>query len=210
MRSRAGWLATTVVVAAQLVGGVPTPGTEAAAVGTGDALVAGTDRRPGPPGALVSTLLGTREPAPEPAAGPGTSAWGWPLAGRPSVVRGFDPPARRWLPGHRGIDLAALEGESVLAVDDGVVTFSGSVAGVGVVSLTHADGLRSTYQPVTEPAVHGQRVRGGERIGRVEATGSHCAPRVCLHLGAVRGRDDYVDPTPLLLGVELALLPVQP
>ncbi len=32
--------------------------------------------------------------------------------------------------------------------------------------------------------------------------------RACLHLGAVRNRDDYVDPTPLLLGVELTLLPV--
>jgi murein DD-endopeptidase MepM/ murein hydrolase activator NlpD len=125
-------------------------------------------------------------------------------------VRGFDPPARRWLPGHRGIDLAGLEGEAVLAVDAGVVSFSGQVAGVGVVSVTHRSGLRSTYQPVSDPAARGERVRRGDRIGRLDASGSHCAPSVCLHLGAVRDRDSYVDPTPLLLGVELALLPVGP
>lgn len=137
-----------------------------------------------------------------------TAIWGWPLAPVPEIVKRFDPPAQRWLPGHRGIDLAGVAGEPVLAVEAGVVTYSGQVAGVGIISVTHASGLRSTYQPVAERLDRGSRVGRGERIGVLDSAGSHCAPRDCLHLGAVRDRDSYVDPTPLLLGVELTLLPV--
>ncbi|WP_299519902.1 peptidoglycan DD-metalloendopeptidase family protein [uncultured Serinicoccus sp.] len=135
--------------------------------------------------------------------------WGWPLAGVPEVARGFDPPARRWGAGHRGIDLVGVVGESVLATDAGVVTFSGVVAGVGVVSVTHADGLRSTYQPVSDRIGRGARVARGDRLAVLDG-GGHCPIRDCLHLGAVRGRDTYVDPTPLLVGVELTLLPLAP
>ncbi|MCL2534203.1 MAG: hypothetical protein FWE39_08555, partial [Nocardiaceae bacterium] len=31
----------------------------------------------------------------------------WPLRPRPRVVRAFEKPAQNWLPGHRGVDLAA-------------------------------------------------------------------------------------------------------
>lgn len=136
--------------------------------------------------------------------------WGWPLVGTPVIVAPFDRPEQRWLPGHRGIDLAGVAGEPVLAVEAGVVTFSGVIAGVGMVSLTHRNGLRSTYQPVSSEVARGDRLARGQQLGTLGADGSHCAPRDCLHLGAVRGRDDYVDPTPLLLGVELSLLPVAP
>ena len=132
--------------------------------------------------------------------------WGWPLAGVPEVARGFDPPVRRWLPGHRGIDLEGVAGESVLSVDAGVVTYSGQIAGVGIVSVTHASGLRSTYQPLSDRVSRGSRVGRGDRVGTLDV-GGHCVLADCLHLGAVRGRD-YVDPTPLLLGVRLRLLPL--
>lgn len=136
-----------------------------------------------------------------------TSAWGWPLVGRPQIVKGFDLPSQRWLPGHRGIDLAGVVGEPVLAVDAGVVTFSGQIAGVGVISVTHANGLRSTYQPVSERSSKGSRVGRGDLVGTLDL-GGHCVLRACLHLGAIRGKDAYVDPTPLLLDLELSLLPV--
>lgn len=139
-----------------------------------------------------------------------TALWGWPLVGTPPVVATFDPPAQRWLPGHRGVDLGGVAGEPVLAVDEGVVTFSGEVAGVGMVSVTHESGLRSTYQPVIGRVPRGERVGRGQALGTLDTTASHCVPGTCLHLGAVRGRDDYVDPLPLLLGAELSLLPVEP
>lgn len=156
-------------------------------------------------GVVASSLLGGRDVADRRE----TTLWGWPLAGRPEIVRGFDPPPKRWLPGHRGIDLAGVAGEQVLAVEEGVVTFSGQIAGVGMVSVTHASGLRSTYQPVTDRVARGARVGRGDRLGVLDV-GGHCLLTDCLHLGAVRGRDAYVDPTPLLLGVDLALMPVAP
>lgn len=163
-------------------------------------------------GLVVSQVLGLRQPADAPTGqGPDrgvTALWDWPLVGTPPVARGFDPPAHRWLPGHRGVDLAGVAGEQVLAVDAGVVTYSGEIAGVGMVSLTHADGLRSTYQPVEGRVARGDRLGRGQAVGVLGATGGHCAVADCLHLGAVRGRDDYVDPLSLLLGVELTLLPV--
>ncbi|WP_298887978.1 M23 family metallopeptidase [uncultured Serinicoccus sp.] len=169
---------------------------------------AATTPRLSSPGALASVLLGLRVPAVDAAQGDrhSTALWGWPLAGAPEIVRGFDPPEERWGSGHRGLDLAGLVGERVLAVDEGVVSFSGEVAGVGVVSVTHASGLRSTYQPVGDRVARGVRVARGDPLGRV-TSGGHCPVHDCLHLGAVRGRDGYVDPTPLLLGVQLTLLP---
>ena len=47
----------------------------------------------------------------------------------------------------------------------------------------------------------------GDRLGSLDS-GGHCLTRDCLHLGAIRGRDTYVDPTPLLLEVDLTLLPI--
>ncbi|MGD8148350.1 M23 family metallopeptidase [Ornithinimicrobium sp. Y1694] len=135
-----------------------------------------------------------------------TALWAWPLEPRPEIIRPYDPPAQRWLPGHRGVDLSARTDQPVLAVEAGVVTHSGEIAGVGTVSVTHADGLRSTYQPVTDRPERGTRVARGQQIGRLDI-GGHCLTRPCLHLGAKRG-SDYVDPTPLLLGVTLSLLPM--
>lgn len=162
----------------------------------------------GSAGMVVSEILGVRPLVSEPDADRRqTSQWGWPLIGEPEIARGFDPPERRWQAGHRGIDLVGVAGEDVLAVDDGVVSYSGVIAGVGIVSITHPSGLLSTYQPVSDRAARGDRVGRGDQIGRLDA-GGHCRARDCLHLGARRGRDHYVDPTPLLLGVELTLLPV--
>lgn len=159
-------------------------------------------------GAVASAVLGVRQGAEEVGGDhPPTARWGWPLAGRPEVVRGFDPPAQRWLAGHRGIDLAGVAGEAVLAVDDGVVVHSGSVAGVGTVSVDHPGGLRSTYQPVVDRVARGARVARGDRIGTLDQ-GGHCLLADCLHLGARTGRRTYVDPTPLLHPVELSLLPL--
>ncbi|QFG68961.1 M23 family metallopeptidase [Ornithinimicrobium pratense] len=191
---------------------VAVPGV-AALVDDRDAVFA--PRAPEVTGLVVSQVLGVRD---APGRGtPGaagdrarTAQWGWPLVGAPPVARAFDLPAQRWLPGHRGVDLVGVAGEQVFAVDAGVVTFSGTIAGVGMVSVTHEDGLRSTYQPVEDRQDRGERVGRGQRLGVLGTTGSHCALHDCLHLGAVRGRDAYVDPLPLLLGAELALLPVAP
>lgn len=133
--------------------------------------------------------------------------WEWPLPGMPEVVKHLDLPDQPWLPGHRGIDLAGLITAPVLAVEAGTVTYSGSIAGVGIVSVTHDSGIRSTYQPVTDRITRGARVRAGDQIGSLGGFGSHCLVRACLHLGAVRGERDYLDPLLFLHAWELSLLP---
>ncbi len=132
--------------------------------------------------------------------------WDWPLLAPEIVISPFDGPTQRWLPGHRGVDLAGFEGASVRAVADGFVSFSGSINGVGVVSVIHRDGLLSTYQPVLNTPGKGTRVRRGDAIGALAPKGSHCWPLVCLHLGARRGKE-YLDPMMFLRPWVVSLLP---
>jgi len=109
----------------------------------------------------------------------------------------FAAPERRWLPGHRGVDLRASVGQAVRAAGDGRVVFAGPIAGRGVVSIDHG-GLRTTYEPV-HPEVHaGDVVRSGDLIGSVSTGTGHCGSGRCLHLGLRRDRE-YLDPL-LLLG----------
>jgi len=110
----------------------------------------------------------------------------WPLDGQPPVTRRFEPPPRPWLPGHRGVDLAARPGATVYAAGPGMVRFAGPVAGRGVVSIDHADGLRTTYEPVSPTVVAGQQVRAGDPIGSLDAGHPGCPVAACLHWGLRR------------------------
>ncbi|MGW0650347.1 peptidoglycan DD-metalloendopeptidase family protein [Streptomyces umbrinus] len=124
----------------------------------------------------------------------------WPVGLRPSVIRGWEPPATTYGRGHRGVDLTAAPGAPVRAVAPGRISFAGRVAGRGVVSVelngTGDPPLRTTYEPVRATAKKGAEVAAGEVIGVLEPTGSHC-PASCLHWGLRRG-DAYLDPLSLL------------
>ncbi len=87
------------------------------------------------------------------------------------------------------------------------MTFAGPLAGRGVVVVTHGDGTRMTYEPVTATVTRGDRVRAGDALGRLTAVGSHCVPLACLHWGRRRG-DVYLDPMLLLRPGPARLLPV--
>jgi len=137
-----------------------------------------------------------------------SGAWTWPLAPRPEVRRRFLPPAHAWSPGHRGVDLAAAVGQPVLSAGAGTVSFSGVVAGRGVVTVRHAGGLRTTYEPVDGRAAVGTTVRRGDRVGVLSAAPGHCQPLRCLHWGAVSG-DSYRDPLALLDPGHPVLLPLR-
>ncbi|NSL42781.1 M23 family metallopeptidase [Streptomyces sp. 8P21H-1] len=121
---------------------------------------------------------------------------GW----RPSVSRGWEPPATAYGSGHRGVDLAAAPGAPVRAVAPGRVSFAGRVAGRGVVSVelagTGEPPLRTTYEPVRASLRKGTEVAAGEAVGVLEPPGSHC-PSSCLHWG-LRRADTYLDPLSLL------------
>lgn len=170
-----------------------------------------------PPVAELSAPAGSVAPvvgSPAPGAGEGgqrpvpAARWGWPLRPSSAVVRPFVRPATRYGVGHRGVDLAGAAGQEVLAVDDGTVTHVGTIAGRGTVSVLHPSGIRSTYEPMVWTVVPGSVVARGTVLGRLQDTGSHCAPAACLHLGAVRG-DVYLDPMTFLQGGQrVRLLPL--
>lgn len=136
--------------------------------------------------------------------------WAWPLEPRPVVAGRFEPPSSRYGPGHRGLDLVAGPGAVIRAVEAGRVTHAGVIAGRGTLTVLHASGLRSTYEPVHATVHVGAVVARGQPIATLEDVGarSHCAPGSCLHLGAIRGAL-YLDPLAFLTGVRVRLLPLE-
>lgn len=129
--------------------------------------------------------------------------WAWPTGTR-VVSRPWEAPADDYAAGHRGLDVPAAIGTAAAAVDDGTVTFAGSVAGRGVVTIDHGGGLRSTLDSVTPIVAAGDTVAQGDPVGRVAV--GHCpASAPCVHLGA-RIEDRYVDPTPYLPAAEWPVL----
>lgn len=133
-----------------------------------------------------------------------TAAFAWPLSPRPLVHRRFEPPLSQWSRGHRGVDLVARSGQPVLSAGAGAVAFSGTVAGRGVITIAHAGGLRTTYEPVDQRLPAGTRVRRGDIIGVVAGSAGHCPPLTYLHWGAIVGHT-YQDPL-LLLGIGRPIL----
>ncbi|WJV45890.1 M23 family metallopeptidase [Streptomyces flavofungini] len=125
----------------------------------------------------------------------------WPVGVRPLVVRGWEPPASEYGPGHRGVDLAAAPGSAVRAVAPGRVSFAGRVGGRGVVSVelsgTGAPPLRTTYEPVRATVRKGTRVTPGEILGTVEPAARFHCPTACVHWGLLR-EDTYLNPLSLL------------
>jgi murein DD-endopeptidase MepM/ murein hydrolase activator NlpD len=136
------------------------------------------------------------------AVGRSAATYAAPLSGRLDVLTTFQPPPTPYAAGHRGVDFAAAQGTTVQAAADGLVRFSGQVAGRGVVVIAHSDGLSTEYEPIT-PTVHaGDTVSRGQPIGQLVSGHASCAPHVCLHWGARRD-EVYLDPLSLLrpLGV---------
>ena len=119
----------------------------------------------------------------------------------------FRAPDHAFGPGHRGVDLAGTAGQAVTAARAGTVVFAGPVAGRGVVSIEHVDGLRTTYEPVRPTVRVGATVEVGAVLGALEAGHRGCV-QACLHWGVRRDRLDYLDPLVLLRPARVRLLPV--
>src|SRR3954468_13424901 len=126
-------------------------------------------------------------PAAAGSATPPATLWTAPLAAEPVVTRPFEPPPGPYAAGHRGVDLGGVPGAPVLAAGDGVVAFAGMVAGRPVVSIDHAGGLRTTYEPVHPSVGAGQAVARGSPVGTLAAGHAGCPSPACLHWGLRRG-----------------------
>lgn len=125
----------------------------------------------------------------------------WPVTGRRSGQFGAQR-VYRGVPGsfHSGTDVAAPAGTPLLAPADGVVTLATerpfTLEG-NLVILDHGMGLNSAFLHLSRIDVRvGQRVRQGEPIGRVGATGRATGPH--MHWG-MKWRDARIDPA-LLAG----------
>jgi len=133
--------------------------------------------------------------------------YGWPLLPPPAVLAPFGAPEDPFGPGHRGVDLAGAVGQPVLAARGGTVAFAGPVAGHGVVSVQHDDGLRTTYEPLVPSVRGGDVVSEGTVLGTLVAGHRGCSSP-CLHWGVRRDRLEYLDPLVLLRPPRVRLLPV--
>ncbi len=120
------------------------------------------------------------------------------------VVTPYNPPETRWGSGHRGVDIAAAPGATVVAAAAGTVSFSGMVAGRGVLAIDHGT-VRTTYEPVTATVRVGDLVVAGTPVARLEA-GHPCPAAACLHWG-LRSGEEYLDPMLLIGPAQLRLLP---
>jgi murein DD-endopeptidase MepM/ murein hydrolase activator NlpD len=140
------------------------------------------------------------------AAPPLAGPYSWPVT-PPQVTRRFEAPPQPWLPGHRGVDLAAPPGSVIRSAGPGVVVYARVLAGRGVVSVTAVGGLRITYEPVSATVRPGDVVGAGDPLGMVETGHPGCPVEACLHWGVRRG-DGYLDPLALLGLGRVRLLPL--
>lgn len=95
---------------------------------------------------------------------------------------------------HRGVDIAARAGVPVVAVADGLVTWSGPRSGYGqTVEVTHGNELVTRYAHNSENLAEvGDIVRRGEVIARLGASGRATGPN--LHFEVLHARRQ-VDPS---------------
>jgi murein DD-endopeptidase MepM/ murein hydrolase activator NlpD len=136
------------------------------------------------------------------------SGFAWPVKGPISGVYG----SRRILNGvprqvHWGVDIAAPEGAPIVAPADGIVLLAEPdfyYTG-GTILLDHGFGLVSGFLHLSSLDVAvGQRVKQGEPIGRVGATGRATGPHLDWR---VRWFDVFVDPQLLIANPKAPTVP---
>lgn len=119
----------------------------------------------------------------------------WPVGkdGR-IVISGFGPRGKGV---HHGLDIKAPKNSAVIAVASGTVTYSDTERGYGkVVKIDHGNGYATTYAHLQEnPVKVGQKIKQGQQIGSVGATGNATTPHVHFE---IHQNGKPIDPTPFL------------
>lgn len=133
----------------------------------------------------------------------GQGAWSWPVDGPRSIVVPYRAPAHDYGAGHRGIDIAISPGAAVRAPADGIVAFSGTVVDRPLITIEHAGGYVTTFEPLSSTLSPGDEVAAGDVVGSL-ATGGHAAAGT-LHIG-VRLDGAYINPMLMFGDVPRAVL----
>ncbi|MFK8022676.1 MAG: murein hydrolase activator EnvC [Ilumatobacter sp.] len=126
-----------------------------------------------------------------------STCWLPPVSG--IVIDPFRAPECPYCAGNRGIEYSTERGQVVRAVAAGQVTWSGSVAGVRYVVVTHANGWRATYGDLASTRLRtGDAVVARQSVGR-STDRLHFGLRVghryrdpSAHLGRLVGRPRLV------------------
>ncbi len=105
----------------------------------------------------------------------------WPVKGW--LTSGFGYRYSPWggnVKMHKGVDIAAPIGTTVLAPSDGVVVFSGGKGGYGnTIILDHGYGIKSLFGHNSELFVmEGDQVKRGQKISAVGSTGASTGPHL--------------------------------
>jgi hypothetical protein len=133
-----------------------------------------------------------------PVGGPSAKGFSWPTAVR-RVTSDYGPrtaPTAGASSFHEGIDIGAQSGTPVAASKDGVVTFAGLAGGYGnLVKIRHEGGYETRYAHLDSISVRSGKVKRGEQIAKVGATGTATAPH--LHF-EVRTGGEAIDPLKVL------------
>jgi murein DD-endopeptidase MepM/ murein hydrolase activator NlpD len=126
-----------------------------------------------------------------------------------TITAGFGWRVDPWPEFHKGLDLAADYGTPVHAAADGVVRSAGWDGGFGIkVDVDHENGYHTWYAHLSRVAVApGTRVRKGETIAYVGATGDATGPH--LHYQVMLA-GQAIDPEPYLNGVPAKVLATLP
>lgn len=113
------------------------------------------------------------------------------------AARKFRQPETEWGAGHRGVDYAVGDTETLVSPTASIVQFAGLVFGRPAVVLKHADGLSSEVEPacLAKEITVGQSLKAGEPFARVcfGAKNGHCES-MCLHWGVRTATRGYLSP----------------
>ncbi len=124
----------------------------------------------------------------------GDYAWPLPITGRISSYFGYrSAPTAGASTYHKGLDIAAPMGTSILATKGGkVVTATYSVSAGNYIAIYHGNGLYSYYMHCSQLLVSaGNQVKKGQVIGKVGSTGISTGAH--LHFG-INKNNSYVNP----------------
>lgn len=121
----------------------------------------------------------------------------WPCPASSRITSGFggrSSPTEGASTDHKGIDIGASSGSSILAAASGTVVIATySYSAGNYIMINHGGGVYTVYMHCSSLGVsEGQEVKQGQTIGKVGSTGYSTAPH--LHFG-IRNDGSYVNPT---------------